>query len=144
MKNALQILGRIEKFNINEQRKILVALQEQQDIIISKLSALNQQFELDKECQRQNQLVGDFGAYVKKYLETKESYEAQIASLEQQIEQVRDIIADMYKEQKTYEIIDENRQKRAQHEEDLKLQKQLDEIGTNSYIKHHEEIDTGE
>ena len=144
MKNALQILGRIEKFNINEQRKILVALQEQQDIIISKLSALNQQFELDKECQRQNQLVGDFGAYVKKYLETKESYEAQIASLEQQIEQVCDIIADMYKEQKTYEIIDENRQKRAQHEEDLKLQKQLDEIGTNSYIKHHEEIDTGE
>ena len=144
MKNALQILGRIEKFNINEQRKILVALQEQQDIIISKLSALNQQFELDKECQRQNQLVGDFGAYVKKYLETKESYEAQIASLEQQIEQVRDIIADMYKEQKTFEIIDENRQKRAQHEEDLKLQKQLDEIGTNSYIKHHEEIDTGE
>ena len=50
----------------------------------------------------------------------------------------------MFKEQKTYEIIDENRQKRARHEEDLKLQKQLDEIGTNSYIKHHEETDMGE
>ena len=144
MKNALQILDRIEKFNINEQRKILVALQEQQDIVIAQLTALNQQFELDKECQRQNQLIGDFGAYVKKYLETKENYEGQIEALEQQIEQVRDIIAEMFKEQKTYEIIDENRQKRAQHEEDLKLQKQLDEIGTNSYIKHHEENDTGE
>lgn len=144
MKNALQTLSRIEKFNINEQRKILVALQEQQDEIIALLKNLNHQFELDKECQRQNQLMGDFGAYVKKYLETKEDYQNQIASLEDKIEQVRDIIADMYKEQKTYEIIDENRQKRAQKEEDLKLQKQLDEIGTNSYIKHHEETEQGE
>jgi len=138
MKNALQILGRIEKFNINEQRKILVALQEQQDGIIALLKKLDRQFELDKECQRQNQLIGDFGAYVKKYLETREMYQTQIAELERQIEQVRGIIADMFKEQKTYEIIDENRQKRVQHEEDLKLQKQLDEIGTNSYIKHHQ------
>ena len=144
MKNSLQTLSRIEKFNINEQRKILVALQEQQDEIITLLKKLNHQFELDKECQRQNQLMGDFGAYVKKYLETKDSYETQIATLEQKITQVRDIIADMFKEQKTYEIIDENRQKRAQKEEDLKLQKQLDEIGTNSYIKHHEETSQGE
>lgn len=144
MKNALATLSRIEKFNINEQRKILVALQEQQDEIIARLQNLNTQFEKDKECQRQNQLMGDFGAYVKKYLETKENFENRIAALEQQIEQVRNLIADMFKEQKTYEIIDENRQKRARHEEDLKLQKQLDEIGTNSYIKHHEETDKGE
>ena len=50
----------------------------------------------------------------------------------------------MYKEQKTYEIIDENRQRRLQQEEDLKLQKQLDEIGTNNYIKTHKENNKGE
>ena len=144
MKSPLQTLSRIEKFNINEQRKRLVALQEKQDEITAQLNALNLQFEKDKECQRQNQLMGDFGAYVKKYLETKENYENQIATLENEIEKVRDIITEMFKEQKTYEIIDENRQKRAQHEEDLKTQKQLDEIGTNSYIKHHLENNTGE
>ena len=144
MKSPLQTLSRIEKFNINEQRKILVALQEKQEEIIAQLNALNLQFEQDKECQRQNQMLGDFGAYVKKYLETKENYENQINILETEIEKIRDIITQMYKEQKTYEIIDENQQKRIQHEEDLKLQKQLDEIGTNNYIKYHKENNTGE
>ena len=139
MKNSLQTLSRIEKFNINEQRKILVALQEQQDAVILKLDNLNIQFEQEKEFNRQHNLIGDFGAYVKRYLEQKEQLENHIAELEAEIEKVRGIIADMYKEQKTFEIIDDNRQKRAQHEEDLKLQKQLDEIGTNNYIKHHDQ-----
>ena len=144
MKSPLQTLSRIEKFNINEQRKILVALQEKQEEITNLLNNLNIQFEKDKECQREFQLIGDFGAYVKKYLETKENYENQIQALENEIEKVRDIITEMYKEQKTYEIIDENRQKHLQQEEDLKLQKQLDEIGTNNYIKIHKETNQGE
>ena len=144
MKSPLQTLSRIEKFNINEQRKILVALQEKQEEITNLLNNLNIQFEKDKECQREFQLIGDFGAYVKMYLETKENYENQIQALENEIEKVRDIITEMYKEQKTYEIIDENRQKHLQQEEDLKLQKQLDEIGTNNYIKIHKETNQGE
>ena len=144
MNNALTTLSRIEKFNINEQRKILIALQNQQDDLQLQLDNLNLQFEKDKECQRLNQLLGDFGAYVKKYLAEKEKLETDIKNLEAEIEHVRDIISDMFKEQKTYEIIDKNRQERAQHEEDLKIQKQLDEIGTNSYIKRHEEEQQGE
>lgn len=144
MKSPLQTLSQIEKFNINEQRKILVALQEKQEEITNLLNNLNLQFEKDKECQREFQLIGDFGAYVKKYLETKENYENQIQTLENEIEKVRDIITEMYKEQKTYEIIDENRQRRLQQEEELKLQKQLDEIGTNNYIKTHKENNKGE
>ena len=144
MKNALATLSRIEKFNINEQRKILVALQEQQDDLNLKLDNLNLQFEQEKAFQRQNSMVGDFGAYVKKYLAEKELLENDIATLEQQIENVRNTIADMFKEQKTFEIIDETRQQRAQKEEDLKDQKQLDEIGTNNYIKHQEKTHQGE
>ena len=41
----------------------------------------------------------------------------------------------MYKEQKTYDIVEENRKKAKQKEEDDKEQKSLDEIGTNKYIK---------
>ena len=139
MKNSLKTLSRIEKFNINEQRKLLVFLQEQQDKIKLALDNLNLQFEQEKEFQRQNLMVGDFGAYTKRYLEKREELENQIEDLERQISAVRDKISDMFKEQKTYEIIDENRKQRAIHEEDLKIQKQLDEIGTNAYIKHHEE-----
>ena len=114
-------------------------MQEQQDKIKLALDNLNLQFEQEKEFQRQNLMVGDFGAYTKRYLEKREELENQIEDLEKQIAAVRDKISDMFKEQKTYEIIDENRKQRAIHEEDLKIQKQLDEIGTNADIKHHEE-----
>ena len=144
MKNSLKTLSRIEKFNINEQRKILVAYQEQQDKIKQQLEHLNYQFEQEKEFHRQNEMIGDFGAYLKHYLEQKENLLNQIEQLEQQINIVRDKISDMFKEQKTYEIVDENRQRRAASEEEAKFQKQLDEIGTNAYIKHHETDNQGE
>ena len=83
-------------------------------------------------------MVGDFGAYLQQYLEKKRQLQQQIADLEQQIATIRDLISDMFKEQKTFEIVDKNRKRRARHEEDLKIQKQLDEIGTNAYIKSHE------
>ena len=139
MKNALATLSRIEKFNINEQRRILVSLLDQQESFQLELDNLNLRFEQEKEFHRHNELVGDFGAYLKKYLADKEELENQIQSLEQQIEQVRNIISEMFKEQKTYEIIDKNHQEKAQKEEDLKIRKQLDEIGTNSYIKQHQD-----
>ena len=46
-------------------------------------------------------------------------------------------MADMFKEQKTYEIVDDQRTKRAAKEEEQKMQKVLDEIGTNSFLKNH-------
>ena len=55
----------------------------------------------------------------------------------QKIEQIRDVISDMFKEQKTYEIVDKNRAAAQQKDEEQKMQKTLDEIGTNAYIKHH-------
>jgi len=139
MKNSLKTLSRIEKFNINEQRKILVFLQEQQDKIKLALDNLNLQYEQEKQFQRQNQMIGDFGAYTKRYLTQKEEFENQITELENQISNVRDKISDMYKEQKTYEIIDENRTKQEEKELTEKEQKLLDEIGTNTYIKHHKQ-----
>ena len=45
----------------------------------------------------------------------------------------------MFKEQKTYEIVDKNRQEKELKEEELKAQKLLDEIGTNTYIKRNKE-----
>ena len=80
MKSALKTLTRIQKFQIDEQRKILS---------------------------------------------------------EKKIEHERDVMADMFKEQKTYEIVDDQRTKRAAKEEEQKMQKVLDEIGTNSFLKNH-------
>ena len=137
MKSALKTLTRIQKFQIDEQRKILSELQEKKDILQAQLEQLNRDFEQEKEFARNNAGVGDFGAYVKRYMQQRENLEMQIAVLEKKIEHERDVMADMFKEQKTYEIVDDQRTKRAAKEEEQKMQKVLDEIGTNSFLKNH-------
>ena len=137
MKSALKTLTRIQKFQIDEQRKILSELQEKQDILQAQLEQLNRDFEQEKEFARNNAGVGDFGAYVKRYMQQRENLEMQIAVLEKNIEHERDVMADVFKEQKTYEIVDDQRTKRAAKEEEQKMQKVLDEIGTNSFLKNH-------
>ena len=137
MKSALKTLTRIQKFQIDEQRKILSELQEKQDILQAQLEQLNRDFEQEKEFARNNAGVGDFGAYVKRYMQQRENLEMQIAVLEKKIEHERDVMADMFKEQRTYEIVDDQRTKRAAKEEEQKMQKVLDEIGTNSFLKNH-------
>ena len=137
MKSALKTLTRIQKFQIDEQRKILSELQEKQDILQAQLEQLNRDFEQEKDFARNNAGVGDFGAYVKRYMQQRENLEMQIAVLEKKIEHERDVMADMFKEQKTYEIVDDQRTKRAAKEEEQKMQKVLDEIGTNSFLKNH-------
>lgn len=45
----------------------------------------------------------------------------------------------MFKEQKTYEIVDRRRKEAEEKELSDKEQKMLDEIGTNAYIKKHKD-----
>lgn len=137
MKNSLQTLNRIQKFNIDEQRKILADLLNQQDILQAQLAQLNEAFEQEKEFARVNSGLGDFGAYIKRYMQQREDLEMKIAVLDKRIEQEREVMADMFKEQKTYEIVDRQRAERAEKEENDREQKMLDEIGTNSFLKFH-------
>ncbi len=137
MKDSLQTLSRIQKFSIDEQRKKLNEQLSVEERIVQALKNLNKQFELEKEFAREHGNVGDFGAYVKHYLEQKDSLEQALEMVRFKIEEIKDIITDMYKEQKTYEIVDDNRKKRQAKEEEHKMQQTLDEIGTNTYIKKH-------
>ena len=138
MKSSLKTLQRIQKFNIDEQRKILVDLQNKEEALQNELTLMIQKFEEEKKFMAENPGFGDFGAYVKRFIENREVLERAIAAIGRKIEQVRDLIADLFKEQKTYEIVDDNRKKHRLKEENDKEQKMLDEVGTNTYIKRQE------
>ncbi len=136
MKDSLQTLSRIEKFKIDEQRKLLTEQLEREEKLQKDLKMLETRYQQEKEFQAQNEGIGDFGAYVKRYLEIRTDLQDKIAAVQKKIEEIRDIIADMFRSQKTYEIVEANRKRKAQKELDDKEQKMLDEIGTNAYIKN--------
>ena len=134
MKKYLSTLSRIQKFNIDEKRKVLADLLTREENLQKKIQMLIEEYEREKEFSSNNESPS-FGAYLKRYLKTKESLEQSLRTLQVEIEKVKDQISEMYKEQKTYDIVEENRKKAKQKEEDDKEQKSLDEIGTNKYIK---------
>ncbi|MBR2033481.1 MAG: flagellar FliJ family protein [Alphaproteobacteria bacterium] len=139
MNKSLQTLNRIQKFKIDEQRKLMVEKMNEEERIVENIRRLNARYEEEKIFSAQNPGIGDFGLYTKRYLELREEQEMLLQQVRQEIEEIRDKISEMFKEQKTFEIVDEQRKKEARKELEQKEQKQLDEIGTNAYIKHHEE-----
>ncbi len=142
MNKSLKTLTRIKKFDIDEQRKLLVEQLNAEEQTLHELKLLTEKFESEKKFAQKNpNLCSDFGLYTKRYLKLRAALEIKLNGIRRRIEEIRDIIADMFKEQKTYEIIDTNRAKAEQKELAEKEQKLLDEVGTNSYIKHHKDQD---
>ena len=138
MAKSLKTLGRIQKFRIDEQRKLLAEKMTEEDNVLSDINNLIAKYQEEKEFAAGNPNIGDFGAYTKRYLKIKQFLEEKLAQIRQEIEKIRDEISDMVKEQKTFEIVERNRKDQERHEFEQKEQKLLDEIGTNAYIKNHD------
>lgn len=138
MAKSLKTLGRIQKFRIDEQRKLLAEKMTEEDNVLSDINNLIAKYQAEKEFAAGNPNIGDFGAYTKRYLKIKQFLEEKLAQIRQEIEKIRDEISDMFKEQKTFEIVERNRKDQERHEFEQKEQKLLDEIGTNAYIKNHD------
>lgn len=138
MRDSLATLERIKKFELDEKRRLLVAELEREEALKKKLQNLETDYEKEKAFVEANPGICDFGLYTEQYLKKKRNLEQQISNTQAKIEQIRDVMADIFKEQKTYSIVDDNRRRRRQKEIDAQEQKMLDEIGTNTYIKKHE------
>ena len=138
MKSALTTLSRIKKFELDEQQRLLVAEQEKEDQLNFELKSLISKYEEEKLFVAQNPGICDFGLYTDQYLKKRKSLEKQIHDIQLKIEQIRDVMSGIYKEQKTFDIVAENRRKLKQKELDDQELKHLDEVGTNTYIKKHQ------
>ena len=139
MKDSLKTLERVKKFEIDEQRRVLMQKIAREESLQNSLKNLIEEYENEKEFVSQNPTLCDFGAYTDQYLKKRRALEKQIADVQNEIEQIRDIMAEMFKEQKTFEIVTQNRKIRKIKELDYQEQKLLDEVGTNSYIKKHKQ-----
>ena len=138
MKDSLKTLERVKKFEIDEQRRILMQKLAREESLQNSLKNLIEEYENEKEFISQNPTLCDFGTYTDQYLKKRRALEKQIADVQNEIEHLRDVMAEMFKEQKTYEIVSKNRKKRQEKEIAEQEQKLLDEVGTNAYIKKHQ------
>ncbi|MFI3241118.1 MAG: flagellar FliJ family protein [Alphaproteobacteria bacterium] len=140
MTKALKTLVRVKKNAIDELRKTLGNFFDVEAQLVDALKILEQTFLKEKEIAKNIGPSYDFGLYTKFYIEKRSELNNALLEIKKQIDILQERITEEFKEQKTFEIVDENRLKATLKEEELKTQKMLDEIATNSYIRRNSNV----
>lgn len=136
MKN-LTTLIKLQKTKVDEQRILLLKLQKQLDDLVEALARLEHEKSLQEELlHKEPSLSMTYGDYLKQYIAKKEFLEKEKSSTEQAVNKSRDQLAQLFEEQKRYEIAKQNRLDEETRERLRKETISLDEVGSISYLRN--------
>jgi flagellar export protein FliJ len=115
---------------VDEKRRALAELERTEQDVLDRQQALRAEMLREQAAVRENPAFGiTFGAYVQRYKDQQERLAQSLVNIRKAIEVARDDLSSAFKELKTYEITQANRDLRDKHERDRKEQEVLDEIG---------------
>lgn len=128
---GLKTLIRLSKFNVDEKRRALTALQNREDQILAEIAQAEAQLVHEQQVAAADPSgVGTmFAAYYRAWLTFRQQQDQTLAAVRRQIEAARDELSEAFRELKTYEVTQANREKREREEADRKEQLFLDEVG---------------
>ena len=137
---SLATLIKLQKTRVDEQRLILAKMQEQHAAVLLRIE------ELEAEQEQQRQLIHEdssyaltYGEYVKRALTLREGLERKRRAAEYAVKLAHDKLAEVFEEQKRYEIAEQNRideeERLEQHRETLTL----DEVGSISFVRRRKQ-----
>jgi flagellar export protein FliJ len=138
---GLKTLIRLSKFNVDEKRRVLTALQTREDEVLAEIRRAEEQLVREQEMARENPATVGFAfpAFFRAWQRNREGLEQALAVVREQIEVARDELAEAFREQKTYEVTQANRERREREEADRKEQIFLDEVGLTMHRRKGEE-----
>ena len=130
----MEILLRVKKFDVDECRKNLALLLEEEDLLNKKKFKLFVEMETEKKISDKSpETAFSFAAYYQRYLFKKALVENEIKNTEQKIIKQREILAEKFFDLKTFEISKDKLNEKEKYEENLMMQKNLDEVASNMY-----------
>ena len=136
MAKTLKNLIRLHEWRLDEKRRELGEELKQLDGLRASLEDLKAEVLREQEAARKSDdlLVGAaYSNYGKAAMTRRENLNNSITIKEQQVEEARERLAEAFKELKTYEISQANREKKEALELARKDQGVLDEIGLNAH-----------
>lgn len=138
---GLKTLIRLSKFNVDEKRRVLTALQTREDQIIDEIRQGEEQLKQEQRLAAEDATGVGFvyGAFQRAWMKRRDLMHQALAAVRQDIEKARDELAEAYRELKTYEVTQANREKREREEADRKEQIFLDEVGLNIHRRKDKE-----
>lgn len=130
----LKTLIRLHKWTLDEIQRKLGNLLRFESALLNRKELLKRQYDEEERIAGDNQIAAlTFGAYVDWYVKEKERVEQALEDNRREILKVRDELLEAFQELKTFEISQENRERREKEELERKMNRVLDEIGLNLY-----------
>jgi len=134
---GLATLIRLTKFKVDEKRRELTALQNREEQILAEIAADEQRLLYEQQVASENPAEAGFmyAAYHRAWMQRRKTFFAALEQVRHMIEGIRDELAELFREQKTFELTQANRQKKEQEELNRKEQLFLDEVAQNQHIR---------
>ncbi len=131
MKNK-ETLIRLHRFQVDERRRQVADLEAMLEEFRRKETDLNRQVQIEQD----KAGISDIGHYAypmfaKSMLARRENLLHSIDNISRQLAEAKEYLADSYRDLKKYELIEENRKRRAKKEAVRLEQKDLDEVSLN-------------
>ena len=126
----LETLIKLQKTKVDEQRVVLAKIQKQLDDVIATIFSIEEEKKMQEELLHEMpDLSMTYGDYMEHFLEVKKQLEKQKDALSYTMELARDQLAELFEEQKRYEISLQNKLDEIEQERKRRERLELDELG---------------
>lgn len=133
---SLVTLIKLQKTKVDEQRVLLANLQKQLTDIQSQMDALvEQQAQQAAMLRQEPSLAINYDLYLKESIKRLEALEKRKRTMELAVGLARDKLAELFEEQKRYELAEKARLEEEEAEEQRRETHVLDEVGSVSFIR---------
>ena len=103
--SVIEKLIRFHKFDLDEKRRVLRDLEEQEASVQQAIDSLDQEIQSEQSFSRgQADFAPYYGGYASRNKSQREALEGELAKAHEQVETARDIVSQAFEELKKYEI----------------------------------------
>jgi flagellar export protein FliJ len=137
-KMDLHTLIRVRKWNVEERQRVLAALLADEEKILDFQRALERELEQEKAVASaaSADMRYTLEPYIQRCRQRRDNIAAALVMIREKINEARDHLAEAYRNLKTFEITQEQRDAAEEAEESRKEQINLDEMGLELYRRN--------
>ena len=132
--NVIEKLIRFHKFDLDEKRRVLLDLEEQEANFQQAIDSLDQEIQSEQSFSRgRADFAPYYGGYASRNKSQREALEGELAKAHEQVETARDIVSQAFEELKKYEITKDQQDHREYLEQERQNQIELDEVALTAH-----------
>lgn len=132
--SVIEKLIRFHKFDLDEKRRVLRDLEEQEASVQQAIDSLDQEIRSEQSFSRgQADFAPYYGGYASRNKSQREALEGELAKAHEQVETARDIVSQAFEELKKYEITKDQKDHREYLEQERQNQIELDEVALTAH-----------